>query len=206
MKAYIWKRILQLIPILMGISVLTFLLLYLSPGDPAQKKLAAMETVIEQDVLDEMREEMGLNRPFIEQYMSWAAGILHGDFGTSYKDNTPVAKKLFHALGKTVILAFFAILLTLVIAIPVGIYTAVRHGRAADYLIRFFSFIGNSVPGFLLSVLLMYLFCIRVKWFPVIAKGSIRGLFLPVLALALPRISSFIRQIRAIVLEQLGKD
>lgn len=206
MKAYIWKRILQLIPILIGISVLTFLLLYLSPGDPAQKKLAAMETVIEQDVLDEMREEMGLNRPFIEQYMSWAAGILHGDFGTSYKDNTPVAKKLFHALGKTAILAFFAILLTLVIAIPVGIYTAVRHGRAADYLIRFFSFIGNSVPGFLLSVLLMYLFCIRVKWFPVIAKGSIRGLFLPVLALALPRISSFIRQIRAIVLEQLGKD
>lgn len=206
MKNYVIKRILQMIPIMLGVSVLTFLLLYLSPGDPAQKRLAASETTIELDVLERMREEMGLNRPLIEQYADWLIGILHGDFGTCYKDNTPVADKLVNALKHTFVLAASAILLALIISIPLGVYTAVRQNHMTDYVIRFLSFVGNSIPGFLISVLLMYFFCIRVKWFPVIAKESVRGLFLPVLALAIPRISSFVRQIRAIVLEQLGKE
>ena len=206
MKSYVIKRLFQMIPILLGVSIITFLLLYISPGDPAQKKLVASDTLIEQELLEQMREDMGLNRSFIEQYTSWLVGILHGDFGTCYKDNTPVADKLFRALQKTALLAVCSIILAIVVSVPLGIYTAVRQGRASDYIIRFLSFIGNSVPSFLLAVILMYFFCIRVKWFPVIAKQSVKGLFLPVLTLAIPRISSFVRQVRAIVLEQLGKD
>ena len=207
MKKYILKRVLQLIPILLGLSILTFLLLYISPGDPAQKKLVSMEAMITDELLEQMREEMGLNRPFWQQYADWLVGILHGDFGTCYRDGLPVADKLFRALKNTAILGGTSMLLAMLLAIPFGIYSAVHQNKIIDYLIRFISFVGNSIPSFLLAVLLMYFFCVKLKLFPVVAKkNGLKEMVLPAIALAVPVISRFTRQVRAEVLDQMGRD
>ena len=132
--------------------------------------------------------------------------VCHGDFGISYRDNRPVGEKLAQGLKNTLILSVSSLLFAVLISFPLGIYTAIRRNRPADYVIRFLSFTGNSIPGFLLSILLMYVFCIKLHIFPVKAKETLNGLFLPMLALAIPRISSFVRQIRAEILEQMGKE
>lgn len=192
-----------MILILFGVTFLVFGLMYISPGDPAQKKLTAGGIAVSEDVLEETREEMGLNRPFLVQYGDWLGKALRGDLGTSFKDGIPVGEKLLKGIKYTAILSVSSFLLAVLVSIPLGIYSAVRKNRFGDYLIRFLSFIGNSLPNFLISVLLMYFFCIKFKIFPIIAEQSLKGLFLPALTLAVPMMSQFIRQIRAEVLEQL---
>ena len=192
-----------MILILFGVTFLVFGLMYISPGDPAQKKLTAGGIAVSEDVLEETREEMGLNRPFLVQDGDWLGKALRGDLGTSFKDGIPVGEKLLKGIKYTAILSVSSFLLAVLVSIPLGIYSAVRQNRFGDYLIRFLSFIGNSLPNFLISVLLMYFFCIKFKIFPIIAEQSLKGLFLPALTLAVPMMSQFIRQIRAEVLEQL---
>lgn len=207
MGKYVGKRLLSLVPILLGITFLTFLLLYIAPGDPAQKRLSSNSGVaVTQEQIDNMREEMGLNRPFLVQYGSWLGHALTGDLGTSYKDSMPVSGKLGPAFRRTLILAGVSLLISLLVSIPTGILSAVYRGSLSDHLFRLLSFVGNSLPNFLLSILLMYFLCIKVDLFPVIATGSVQGLFLPALALAIPMASRFVRQIRAEVLEELGRD
>lgn len=207
MGKYVGKRLLSLVPILLGITFLTFLLLYIAPGDPAQKRLSSNSGVaVTQEQIDNMREEMGLNRPFLVQYGSWLGHALTGDLGTSYKDSMPVSGKLGPAFKRTLILAGVSLLISLLVSIPTGILSAVYRGSFWDHLFRWLSFVGNSLPNFLLSILLMYFLCIKVDLFPVIATGSIQGLFLPALALAIPMASRFVRQIRAEVLEEIGRD
>lgn len=189
----------------MGVSFLTYLLLYLAPGDPAQKKLTAQGVAVSQEVLDATRQQMGLNRPFLVQYGSWLAGLLRGDFGVSYKDGLPVAPRLLTALGYTAVLALSSLALSLAVALPLALVTAVRKNGILDHAVQFLTFVGNSLPNFLLSVLLMYFLCIRAKLLPVIASKSFKGLLLPSLALAIPMCSRFIRQFRVEILEQLGK-
>ena len=205
MTKYIGKRLLQLIPILLGLTFLVFLLLYIAPGDPAQRKLTAQGIAVSEQVLEQTREEMGLNRPFLVRYGEWLLGVLHGDFGASYRDGMPVLPKLMRCMGKTLALSASSLLLALVIAVPLGVLTAARHDRFLDHLIRWLTFVGNAMPNFLLCVLLMYALCIRVDLFPVVARGTVQGLALPALVLAIPMASRFIRQIRAEVLEELGK-
>ena len=205
MTKYAGKRLLQLIPLLLGLTFLVFTLLYIAPGDPAQRKLTAQGIAVSEQVLEQTREEMGLNRPFLVRYGDWLLGVLQGDFGTSYKDGMPVLPKLMRGMGNTLTLAVSSLLLALAVSVPLGVLTAARRGRAIDHLVRLLTFVGNAMPNFLLSVLLMYFLCIRVNLFPVIAAGTAQGLFLPTLALAIPMSSRFIRQIRAEVLEELGK-
>ena len=205
MTNYVGKRLLQLIPILIGLTFLVFTLLYIAPGDPAQRKLTAQGVAVSEQVLEQTREEMGLNRPFLVRYGDWLLGVLRGDFGASYKDGMPVLPKLMRCMGKTLVLAAGSLLLALVVSVPLGVMTAARRGGVIDRLVRLLTFVGNAMPNFLVSVLLMYYLCIQVNLFPVIAKGTVQGLFLPALALAIPMASRFIRQIRAEVLEELGK-
>ena len=207
MGKYVGKRLLSLVPILIGITFLTFLLLYIAPGDPAQKRLSSNSGVaVTQEQIDNMREEMGLTRPFLVQYGSWLGKALTGDLGTSYKDSMPVSGKLGPAFQRTLILAGASLLISLLVSIPTGILSAVYQGSFWDHLFRLLSFVGNSLPNFLLSILLMYFLCIKVDLFPVIATGSVQGLFLPALALGIPMASRFVRQIRAEVLEEIGRD
>lgn len=205
MTNYVGKRLLQLIPILIGLTFLVFTLLYIAPGDPAQRKLTAQGVAVSEQVLEQTREEMGLNRPFLVRYGDWLLGVLRGDFGASYKDGMPVLPKLMRCMGNTLVLAARSLLLALVVSVPLGVLTAARRGGVIDRLVRLLTFVGNAMPNFLVSVLLMYYLCIQVNLFPVIAKGTVQGLFLPALALAIPMASRFIRQIRAEVLEELGK-
>lgn len=203
MKKYVVSRLLQLIPVLFGVTFLTFALLYLAPGDPAQKRLSAQGIAVTREVVEQTRTDMGLDRPFIVQYGNWLSGLLRGDLGASYKDGTPVAGKLSKAVNYTFVLTVSAFFMALVISLPFGIFCGVRKDGFLDHTVRLFCFAGNAIPGFLLAALFMYFFCIRMKLFPVIAKSSVQGLFLPALTLALPLASRLIRQIRASVLNQM---
>lgn len=192
--------------IVIGLSFLTYLLMYISPGDPALKKLNAQGITVSEETLAEARHDMGLDKPFLVRYGQWLAGALHGDLGNSYKDGLPVAQKLVHALRYTLILSSASLALALIVAVPLAVLTAVRKNGVLDYIARFLSFIGNSMPNFLISVLLMYFLCVKLKLLPVIADESVRGLILPCLALSIPICAQFIRQFRAEILEQLGRE
>lgn len=205
MGKYILKRMAHLIWILLAVSFLTFLLMYLAPGDAAEKKLNAQGISVSQEVLERTRQEMGLDRPFLVQYGDWLLSVLHLDLGSSYKDGFPVGEKLARGLGSTLVLALWSLLLSLAVALPLSLLAALHRDGLLDRILRFLSFVGNSLPGFLLSVLLMYLFCVRLRLLPVLADRSLKGLLLPGLSLAIPLCSRFLRQFRAELLEQLGR-
>ena len=205
MGKYIGKRMLHLVGILVALSFLTFLLMYLAPGDAATKKLNAQGIAVSQEVLEQTRKSMGLDRPFLVQYGDWALKVLRGDLGTSFKDGQSVAGKLGKALGYTVQLALGSMAISLLISLPLAVLTALKKDTLLDNIIRFFSFIANSLPNFLISVLLMYWLCVKARLLPVVADKSVKGLLLPSLALSIPMVGRFLRQFRAEVLEQLGQ-
>lgn len=201
----ILRRLLNLIPLLLILSLIVFTLVYLAPGDPALKKLASAGEGVSKEALEIQREKMGLNDPFFVRYGRWLSGILHGDWGVSMKDNLPVLPELLEGLKYSAILTLSSILVSLLFSIPLSVTAASFHNSAADRVINVLAFLFNSVPSFLLSVLLMYFFCIRLKLFPVIAKGTLQGLFLPTLAIAIPLIGSFARQFRAEILHPMDE-
>ena len=205
MGTYIGKRMLHLLWIMLAVSFLTFLLMYLTPGDAASKKLSAQGVAVSEEVLEKTRENMGLNRPFLIQYGDWALHALRLDLGTSYKDGFSVTEKLGKGLKNTVILMLASMAISLLVSIPLAFLTAVKKNSWVDHVIRFLSFVGNSLPNFLISVLLMYYLCIKARLLPVVADKSLKGLILPCLALSIPITSRFVRQFRAEFLEQLCK-
>ncbi len=196
---------LHLVGILIALSFLTFLLMYLAPGDAATKKLNSQGVAVSQEVLEATRKEMGLDRPFLVQYGDWAMKVLRGDLGNSYKDGQSVAGKLAKAMGFTAQLALSSLLISLLISLPLAILTALKKDSLPDHILRFFSFIANSLPNFLISVLLMYFLCVKARLLPVVADKSFKGLLLPSLALSIPMVGRFLRQFRAEVLEQLSQ-
>ncbi|MCR5545725.1 MAG: ABC transporter permease [Lachnospiraceae bacterium] len=200
------KRIVELILILLILSFFTFLLMYLAPGDPAEKRLSSQGVAITKEVLDAERERLGLLKPFFVRYGEWLFGVCRGDFGVSFKDDMPVAEKLWDGLYNTLLLAGASMLLSVFVSVPLAIISAFQKDKLTDHMIKLFSFIGNSLPNFLISVLLMYFFCIRINVFPIIATGSLQGLFLPTLSLAIPISGRFIRQMRQEFLLQMSED
>ena len=205
MARYIGKRMIHLVGIMIAVSFLTFLLMYLAPGDAAAKKLNAQGVAVSDEIIEKTRESMGLNRPFLVQYGDWALRALQGDLGTSFKDDFPVSGKLLKGLRNTTILAFTSLALAFVVALPLAILTALHKDSVLDNITRLFSFAGNSLPNFLISVLLMYFLCVRVRLLSTTASESFQGLLMPCLALSIPICGRFIRQFRAEILEQLGQ-
>ena len=205
MARYIGRRMIHLVGIMIAVSFLTFLLMYLAPGDAATKKLNAQGVAVSEEIIEKTRESMGLNRPFLVQYGDWALRALQGDLGDSYKDDFPVADKLVKGLHYTSILAFTSLALAFLVALPLAILTALHKDSLLDDITRLFSFAGNSLPNFLISILLMYFLCVRAKLLPTVASESFKGLVMPCLALSIPMCGRFIRQFRAELLEQLGQ-
>ena len=205
LKKYIKKRLIDLIPILIGISFLSFLLMYLSPNDPAQLMLSANGQAYTKEQLNIVRENLGLNEPFLKQYFSWALGCLHGDFGTSYITGKPVSETLLNALWPTIQLSITSLIFTLVISIPLGILSAVKKNKVADYIIRIFSFIGSAVPGFLLALILIYVFSIKLGVLPAYGNNKQYSIVMPTITLGLGMTCKYIRQVRASILEELNK-
>ena len=207
MKKYAVRRLLQLIPILLAITFLSYGMMRIAGSDVVEQKMENTGETVSQEIVDAAREELGLDKPFFVQYFSWLGNLLRGDMGTSYVSNKPVFSTFVSKLPATLLLTFVSILLTVVISIPLGIWAAVRQNKATDYVIRTASFIGNSLPNFFVSLLLMYLFAIRLGWFPVISKGvSLQSVALPALTLAIAMSAKYLRQVRATVLDELSKD
>lgn len=207
MKHYAAKRLLQLIPILFAITFLSFGMMRLAGSDVVEQKMENTSGTVSQEMIDAAREELGLDKPFIVQYCTWLGKLLQGDMGTSYVSNKPVFSTFVSKLPATLLLAAVSILLTVIVSIPLGIWSAVNQNKAADYVIRTASFIGNSLPNFFVSLLLMYFFAIRLNWFPVISRGvSLQSVALPSLTLAIAMSAKYLRQVRATVLDELSKD
>lgn len=149
---------------------------------------------------------MGLDRPFFVQYGDWLFRFLQGDMGSSYITDESVSSMILRALPYTLKMAAASLILTLMISIPLGIYTASVQNSRFDYAIRFFAFVGNALPNFIIALCLMFIFSYRLKWIPVLATTESIGLILPALTLALVMSSRYIRQIRAAVLDEMNKE
>ena len=206
MGRYAVRRLLQLIPILIGITFLSFAMMRLAGGD-AVTEMYANKGAVSQKVIDLKRAELGLDKPFVIQYIAWLGGMLRGDMGVSYVSGRDVFQTFASKLPATLLLTALSILLTVVISVPLGVLAAVRHDRITDYCLRFLSFIGNSLPNFFVALLLMQLLAIKLSWLPVISNGtSVRSALMPTLTLAISMSAKYMRQVRATVLEELNKD
>ncbi|MED3549905.1 ABC transporter permease [Cytobacillus praedii] len=187
MKGYILKRLLSLIPVLFVVAVVVFLIIHITPGDPASVMLGPEASPRE---VAELREELGLNLPLYQQFTSWLAGVVQGDFGWSIFMNEPVLQSFFSHLGPTLSLAVFAQLLAVVLAIPFGVIAAKRRGTIIDQTFMGGSLIGISVPSFLLGLLLILLFAVQLRWLPVAGYKPLNaGFFLHIRYLILPAIA-----------------
>ena len=176
-------------------------------GGDAITELYGDKGAVAQEIIDAKRAELGLDQPFLVQYGAWLRGLLTGDMGVSYVSGKKVFDTFVSKLPATLLLTCLSVAATVVISIPLGIWAAVRQDRFVDYFLRFFSFIGNSLPNFFVALLLMQLFSIKWKLLPVISNGTtLGGAILPTLTLAIAMSAKYLRQVRATVLEELGKD
>lgn len=200
-------RLAQILVVLVGISFVTFLLTYLSPGDPVRNMYTAAGIMPTEELVAETREELGLNDPLPTQYLRWLRNCLRGDFGKSYTLNKPVTELLLGRLWPTVKLTLLSMGLMLLLAVPFGMLSAVYKDRWIDYLVRGLTFVGCAMPNFWVGLLLMLAFCVHIKVFPVISSaGDLRSIFLPALTLALAMSSKYTRQVRTAVLEEMNQD
>ncbi|MBL8699322.1 MAG: ABC transporter permease [Alphaproteobacteria bacterium] len=203
MIAYVLRRLLGLIPMLVGVSVALFLVLHAIPGDPAQ--LAAGPDATEEDI-DQIRTNYGLDRPLHVQYFIYLGNLLQGDLGTSFRTQRPVAEDIARTLPATAELAAAAMAIALLLGVPAGIVSALRPGTALDTAFTTFSVLGISMPGFFLGLLLMLLFAAQLGWLPPTGRGSLAHLVMPAITLGLPYVASFARITRSNMLDVLGED
>ena len=206
MKKYVLHRFLQLIPVLIGITFLSFAMMRVA-GSDAIIELYGDKGAVAQEIIDAKRAELGLDKPFLTQYLSWVGGMMRGDMGVSFVSGKDVFQTFISKLPATLLLTALSMVMTAVISIPLGVLAAVRHDKFTDYVLRFFSFVGNSLPNFFVALLLMQIFSIKLKMLPVISKGlSVQSAMLPTLTLAIAMSAKYMRQVRATVLEELNKD
>ena len=206
MGRYIVQRLLWLIPIMLVISFISYSLMYLSPGDPAVIYLTQGGQAPDPEALAQVREELGLNDPFIVQFGKWLAGLFQGDLGTSFFTKRPVMEEIATLFPNTLALTFLGMALTLLIAIPLGILCATHENKVVDYIIRFVAFVNSSLPGFFAAMLLIYFLGIRLHWLPTVSSGSAAGIWMPALTIGLTLSASYTRQIRAAIISELGED
>lgn len=208
MLSYIVKRILALIPTLLVVSLVVFLVVYLIPGGPATAILGLEATP---EAIAALNAELGFDRPFFVQYFDWFTGVFQGDWGQSYFLQMSVTDAIGEYFGPTLSLAVYAQLVSVILAIPMGIIAAYRRGTAVDVVTVTASLTGTAIPGFLLSMFLMILFAVNLKWLPVagfaeLSKGlgqHLRYLTLPALSLGLVQAAYITRMTRSSMLDVL---
>lgn len=207
MLKYIGKRLLQLIPVLIGITFLSFAMMRLAGGDAVTYMYENAGGAVSQEIIDKAKKEYGLDQPFLVQYGRWLGGMVTGDMGESYVSGKDVYDTFAEKLPATLLLTASSVIVTLLMAVPLGILAAVRHNRLTDYLIRFLSFIGNSAPNFFAALILMYFFSVKLGWLPVVtSENTALSLILPTMTLAVSMVAKYTRQVRAAVLEELNMD
>lgn len=196
MRDYILKRLATVIPILIGISFLSFALISLSPSNPAEVALRVNEIVPTEEAVRAMEEQLGTNKPYIERYVTWLTDSLQGDFGNSYVNNKPVATLIGQAIPNTIKLALVALLITIVFSVLVGILCAVYEGSFGDKLARALVFVGTAMPSFWVGLLLIWIFSVKLNLFPTSGMERPSSIVLPAITLALSYISTYVRLIR----------
>ena len=196
MRDYILKRLATVIPILIGISFLSFALISLSPSNPAEVALRVNEIVPTEEAVRAMEEQLGTNKPYIERYVTWLTDSLQGDFGNSYVNNKPVATLIGQAIPNTIKLALLALLITIVFSVLVGILCAVYEGSFGDKLARALVFVGTAMPSFWVGLLLIWIFSVKLNLFPTSGMERPSSIVLPAITLALAYISTYVRLIR----------
>lgn len=205
------RRLLLMIVILFLVSVIVFSLVNILPGDPAVLMLGQEATP---QALAALREQMGLNDPIYIQYLHWVGGVLHGNFGFSIRDHTPVLSILLNKIPVTIELTIFSFIIALAIAIPVGVISATRKGTLVDYLSTFFALSGISLPSFWLGILLIYIFAVKLGWLPpsgYVPFGQDMGrslllMLLPAISLGIRLAAELTRMLRSSLLEVLQSD
>ncbi|MDD3409275.1 MAG: ABC transporter permease [Eubacteriales bacterium] len=217
MGKYIRKRLLQSIPVFFGITLLTFGIMQLAPGGPLANMISPR---ISSESLQRAKEALGLNQPVLVQYFTWLKELLMGNFGYSINSGEPVLKMIMDRLPATLLLTGTAFLLSFVIGIPLGVYSATHKYTAGDYGLTIFSFIGISVPSFFFGMGLIYFFALRLGWLPTSGFGSttfagggwaafvdkLRYLVMPVMVLSLGNLSTVMRFTRSSMVETLNQD
>ena len=206
-KNQIASRLLQMLIVLIGISFLTFLLTYLSPGDPARNIYTHSGVMPTSEMIEEMRRNLGLDKPFLTQYTDWIINCLKGDFGQSFMLQKPVADLLMDRLWPTLKLTLASTILMLLFAVPLGVISAVQHNKPIDYLVRAVTFFGVSIPNFWFGLMLILIFCVKLRLLPVVSSaGDFKSLILPAVTLAVAMTAKYTRQVRTAVLEELHSD
>ena len=201
------SRLLQMLIVLIGISFLTFLLTYLSPGDPVRNMYTSAGIMPTEELIQQTRDEMGFNDPFLMQYSRWITNCLKGDFGKSYSLNKPVVKLLSARLWPTLKLTLMSMVLMLIVAVPLGVLSAVYRNKPIDYIVRAVTFFGVSIPNFWVGLLLILYFCVKLRLLPVVSSGgTFKDLLLPAVTLAIAMSAKYTRQVRTAVLEELSSD
>ena len=200
-------RLLQMIIVLIGISFLTFLLTYMSPGDPVRNMYAATGFMPSEKEIQETRDAMGFNDPFLVRYGRWVGNCLKGDFGESYMLNKPVVQLLADRLLPTLKLTLMSLVIMIIISVPLGVLAAVYKNKPIDYVVRSLTFFGVSLPNFWVGLMLILVFCVNLKMFNVVAAGgTFKDMILPAVTLAIAMSAKYTKQVRTAVLEELSSD
>ena len=201
-------RLAQIVVVLLGISFITFALVMLAPGDVVRQMIAGgSDLQISQAEIDAVRKQLGLDKPFLFQYLDWLGRAVTGDLGTSFMAKKPVWDALMERLPGTLMLAVVSLIGMMAIAVPAGIYSAVNRGGAIDYIVRGFTFIGVSLPGFWVGLMLLWILGLHLDLIPIVGgEADFENVIGPALTLIIPMASKYTRQVRTAVLEELHQD
>lgn len=203
MYKYICKRILMMIPVIIGVSLLVFLVLKMTPGDPA-RVVAGSEA--DEATVEQIREELGLNKPVLQQYVDYMLNLLHGDMGTSYTTNKPVAEEILARMPTTFILPFAGVFVAVLIGIPLGIISATKQYSILDYISTLLALGGVAMPNFWLGLMLILLFSLKLGWLPSGGGDSWTAYVLPAITLGVGATANFMRTTRSSMLEVIRQD
>lgn len=217
MGKYVRKRLLQAIPVVFGITILTFFIMKLAPGGPLTGMISPRTS---SESLQRAREALGLNKPIIVQYWNWLKELVQGNFGYSTYNGQDVLAQILERLPATLLLTVTAFIFSFVVGIPLGVYSATHKYSKGDYGLTVFSFIGISVPSFFFGMGMIYVFALKLKWFPTSGFGSsnfhgegmalflhkLRYLVMPAIVMSLANVATVMRFARSSMIETLSQD
>ena len=204
MARFLAWRLAATLFVLLGVAAAVFTLMNTLPGDPAAMLVSHFGASAKD--IEILREQLGLNDPFLVRFVRFLGGVLRGDLGKSFQQNRPVARILLENTPPTVLLTVLAVALATVMGVLTGILAAVRRGTWTDFLTMLASLLGISMPGFWLGLMLMLLFAVQLRWLPALGDQTWRGIVLPALTLALPAAAIVARLTRSSMLEVLRED
>lgn len=203
MQRYLIKRLLSLLGTLFGVSVLVFLIVHLIPGDPAEHILGEHTT---QEAIMELRSELGLDKPLLVQYVSYAGKLLQGNLGTSYMTHETVWSQIVNRFPITLQLAALSIVIAVVAGVTLGVISAVKHNTIIDRLMVICSLVGISAPGFWVALLLIWIFAYKLALVPISGYEGILSLILPAITIAMSTVGSIARMTRSSMLDVIKQD